>query len=248
MSHRLNRRDFLKLTSSLPLGLVIPPLAKPFTPFPSLQEGKKNVLIVVFDAFSAHHLPIYGYSRDTTPNISRLAERAIVYHNHYAGGNFTSPGTASLLTGSLPWSHRAFQQYGTVTESFVDNNIFHAFEDYHRIAYSHNPLVNVLFRQFIRDLDEYIPAARLMLTSDGLITSLFAGDEDIATVSWTRAMSKGEEGLEGHAYSLFLSELYQNYQTRKIAAFQPFYPLVRWCSAEVDPIANFPHSELCIPL
>jgi arylsulfatase A-like enzyme len=224
MSHRLNRRDFLKLASSLPLGLVIPPLAKTFHSLRPLQEDRKNVLIVVFDAFSAYHLPIHGYSRETTPNISRLAERAIVYHNHYAGGNFTSPGTASLLTGSLPWSHRALQQYGTVSESFVDKNIFKAFEDYHRIAYSHNPLVNVLFRQFIRDLDEYIPAARMMLTSDDLITSLFAGDEDIATVSWTRAMNKQEEGLEGHSYSLFLSELYQSYQEKKVEAFKPFYP------------------------
>jgi choline-sulfatase len=224
MSHRLNRRDFLKLASSLPLGFVIPPLAKTLTPRQPLQEGKQNVLIIVFDAFSAHHLPIYGYSRDTTPNISRLAERAIVYHSHYAGGNFTSPGTASLLTGSLPWSHRAFQQYGTVTESFVDKNIFKAFEDYHRIAYSHNPLVNVLFRQFIQDLDDYIPAERLMLTSDSLITSLFSGDEDIATVSWTRTMNKQEEGLEGHSYSLFLSELYQSYQEKKIARFKPLFP------------------------
>lgn len=224
MSSRFNRRDFLKLASSLPLGLVIPPLAKTFAPIEPLQEGKKNVLIIVFDAFSAFHLPVYGYSRDTTPNISRLAERAIVYHNHYAGGNFTTPGTASLLTGSLPWSHRAFQQYGTVTESFVDKNIFKAFEDYHRIAYSHNPLVNVLFRQFIQDLDDYIPPERLMLTSDSMITSLFSGDEDIATVSWTRTMNKAEEGLEGHSYSLFLSELYQSYQDRAIARFKSLFP------------------------
>ena len=224
MSRRLNRRDFLKLASAIPLGMVIPPFAKTLSPVPSLQGDRKNVLVVVFDAFSAHHLPVHGYSRNTTPNISRLAERAIVYHNHYAGGNFTSPGTASLLTGSLPWSHRAFQQYGTVTESFVDKNIFKAFEDVHRIAYSHNPLVNVLFRQFIQDLDEYVPAERLMLTSDGIIPSLFAGDEDIATVSWTRTMNKQEEGLEGHSYSLFLSELYKSYQENKIARFKPFFP------------------------
>jgi arylsulfatase A-like enzyme len=224
MSNRLNRRDFLKLASVLPLGFVVPPLAKKFQPLRHLQEGKKNVLIIVFDAFSAYHLPVYGYSRDTTPNISRLAERAIVYHNHFAGANFTTPGTASLLTGSLPWSHRAFQLYGTVDETFVDKNLFKAFENYHRIAYSHNPLVNVLFRQFIQDLDNYVPAERFMLTSDGLIRALFAGDEDIATVSWMRTMSKQEEGLKGHSYSLFLSELYQSYREKKVSAFKPFFP------------------------
>lgn len=221
MSNRLNRRDFLKLAGYLPLGLTFPPLVKTFKPLKSLQDSRKNVIIVVFDAFSAYHLPIYGYPRNTTPNISRLAERAIVYHNHYAGGNFTTPGTASLLTGTLPWSHRALQQYGEVDASFVNRNIFRAFENYHRIAYSHNPLVNVLLRQFIRDLDDYIPAERFMLTSDSFIPALFAKDEDIATISWTRAMKKGEEG---YSYSLFLSELYHSFQDQGIAALRPFFP------------------------
>jgi choline-sulfatase len=37
-------------------------------------------------------------------------------------------------------------------------------------------------------------------------------------------MSKQEEGLEGHAYSLFLSELFQSYQEKKVAAYKPFFP------------------------
>lgn len=221
MSDSLNRRDFLKLAGSIPLSLALRPYIQTFNPSQPAQAGRKNVIIIVFDAFSAYHIPFYGYARETTPNIARLAERAIVYHNHYAGSNFTTPGTASLLTGTLPWSHRAFQQYGKVDTLFVTRNIFKAFGHYHRIAYSHNPLVNVLLRQFIGDLDDYIPAERLMLTSDGFIPSLFGKDEDIATTSWTRAMKKEEEG---YAYSLFLSELYQRYQENEIAGFRPFFP------------------------
>jgi hypothetical protein len=52
----------------------------------------------------------------------------VVYHNHYAGGNYTTPGTASLLTGTLPWKHRAFQPGGNVDEAYVEKNIFSAFE------------------------------------------------------------------------------------------------------------------------
>ena len=224
MSNRLNRRDFLKLASSVSVGLALPPLAKTLAPPSALQVGKQNVLIIVFDAFSAYHLPIYGYSRETTPNMARLAGRAIVYHNHYAGGNFTTPGTASLLTGALPWSHRAFQHYGQVTESFVNRNIFQAFKNHYRIAYSHNPLANVLFKQFAGHLDNYVPMSRLMLTTDGFLEKLFENDEDIATVAWARNVKKHEEGLEGYAYSLFLSDLYQGYQEKKIEAFRPFFP------------------------
>ena len=93
-----NRRDFLKLAGMLPLGLAAPQLDRSL----GLQSDKKNVIIIVFDAFSAYNISLYGYGRETTPNITRLAERATVYHNHYAGSNFTTPGTASLLTGTYP--------------------------------------------------------------------------------------------------------------------------------------------------
>ena len=221
MSNRLNRRDFLKLASHLPVGLALPPLARTLKPLPSIQGNKKNVLMIVFDAFSAYHLPIYGYARDTTPNISRLAERAVVYHNHYAGGNFTTPGTASLLTGVLPWLHRAFQHYGEVTQTFVDKNIFEAFKNYYRVAYSHNPLANVLLKQFSGHLDDLVPMSKLMLTTDGFLESLFGNDEDIATVAWTRAVKKEEEG---YSYSLFFSDLYDRYMNGKVEAFKPFFP------------------------
>ena len=67
---------------------------------------KPNVIILLFDAMSATNLSLYGYHRETTPNFKRFAERANVYHSHNSAGNFTSPGTASLLTGTYPWTHR----------------------------------------------------------------------------------------------------------------------------------------------
>src|SRR5574341_2088461 len=139
MKNQFNRRDFLKLTGLLPLSFAAPRLLKTLDRQSAVQAKQKNVIVVIFDAFSAYDISVYGYSRQTTPNISRLAQRAIVYHNHFAAGNFTTPGTASLLTGVYPWTHRAFQLNGTVTEAFADKTIFRAFEDYYRIVYSHNP-------------------------------------------------------------------------------------------------------------
>jgi arylsulfatase A-like enzyme len=221
MSKRFNRRDFLKLAGYLPVGLALPPITKTLNSLQPPQDGKKNVIIIVFDAFSAYHLPIYGYARNTTPNMSRIAESAIVYHNHYAGGNFTTPGTASLLTGTLPWSHRAFNLNGTVAESFVDKNIFQAFKNYYRIAYSHNPLANTLFRQFAGHLDDFVPQSRLMLTTDGFLEKLFENDEDIAGIGWTRTIKKEEQG---YSYSLFLSDIYERYINNKMASYRPFFP------------------------
>ena len=100
MKSAINRRDFLKLAGLLPLSAAAPGFAKLITR-PQQAKGQ-NVIVVVFDAFSAYNISLYGYQRDTTPNLARLARRAIVYHNHLAGSNFTTSGTASLLTGTLP--------------------------------------------------------------------------------------------------------------------------------------------------
>jgi glucan phosphoethanolaminetransferase (alkaline phosphatase superfamily) len=127
MKSNITRRDFLKLTGMLPLSLAAPRFLNSLEPFHQAQDKPPNVIVVVLDAFSALDISLYGYQRETTPNLARLAERAVVYHNHYAGGNFTTPGTASLLSGMLPWKHRQFVHYGEGSEAFIKNNIFQRF-------------------------------------------------------------------------------------------------------------------------
>ena len=163
MKNRFNRRDFLKLAGFLPLNFTAPHLLQAFNTQPSLQGKPKNVLVIIFDALSAYDISLYGYQRQTTPNIDRLAKRAVVYHNHFAAGNFTTPGTASLLTGVLPWTHRALNLNGKVADPYVAKNIFSAFKDYYRIAYTHNGFANTFLKQFHSDLDELIPRESLYL-------------------------------------------------------------------------------------
>src|SRR5512135_1638085 len=98
MKPDLNRRDFLKLLASLPLlklagdasaqaaGMWGASTVQP-------QAAAKNVVVIVFDALSALHLPLHGYPRQTAPSISRFAEISTIFHRHYSSGNFTTPGT-----------------------------------------------------------------------------------------------------------------------------------------------------------
>lgn len=215
----LSRRDFLKLAGLASLGMVVPPAIKQIGG--SLQGDKKNVIILVFDALSAYNVSLYGYERETMPNLARLAKRATVFHNHYAGGNYTTPGTASLLTGALPWSHRAIGFNDPAIPEFTDKSIFHTFDDYHRVAYSHNTLVNTLFKQFVGDISEYVPQDRLFLFNDSFIRSFLGNDEDTATVGWARAMKR----TEGFSYSLFLSQLYEKLRDNTVADAASLYPL-----------------------
>jgi arylsulfatase A-like enzyme len=220
MKEQLDRRGFLKLAGLYSLALSqAKPLCLPEFANPNLTV--KNILIIVFDAFSAYNISLYGYGRQTTPNIDRLANRAIVYHNHYAAANFTTPGTASLLTGVLSWNHRAFNHNDTVNPEFTNQNIFHSFPNHYRMAYSHNPLANTLLNQFSGDMEKYTRREKLFLTSNPLINTLFSNDSDTSQLSWTRIMERKDEG---YAYSLFFPPLYEKYINQKIEKLKVDFP------------------------
>jgi arylsulfatase A-like enzyme len=219
MKTPITRRDFLKLAGLLPLSMAAPKIVNSL---PVRQNGKaQNVIVLVFDAFSAHNINLYGYQRETAPNITRWAERAVVYHNHHAGGNFTTPGTASLLTGTLPWTHRALGYFDTVDSNFENKNIFSAFPNHYRLAYTHNPVANRFLSQFSDSIDDLTPQGKLLLANDEFLYSLFGNDEDIANVSWIRAIKRREEG---YAYSLFLARLYEKQRERAIADLRSQFP------------------------
>ena len=211
MKSMLSRREFLKLASLLPLLYTLPPSQNPN----SHQElsKKPNILILVFDAWSAANTSLYGYPRRTTPNLDKLAEKAIVYHNHYAGGHFTSPGTASLLTGTTPWTHQAFDFNAPVLDALSRKSIFNAVPDYHRFAYTHNPLVNTLLQQFMVDIDTLKPLEDLYLKDTLSLLRLFKNDVEIGTISQNRSLNQGDDGL---SYSLYLSRLYEYFSQKKM--------------------------------
>lgn len=217
MASPLSRRDFLKVAGLFSLGSALHKYRPPS--LPSVQDHGENVLILLFDAWSAQNMSLYGYKRETTPNLSRLAEKAIVYHRHFAGGHFTPPGTASLLTGTSSWTHRAFKYKSASAR--LSNNIFSAFAPYHRWAYTHNPLADDLLWQMLAAIDDHVPLESLYLKSDPLINTLFDADEDTALVAWRRALKRLEEG---HSYSLYLSPLYQYFHARDVAELEPQFP------------------------
>jgi len=221
VSPRISRRDFLKLTGLAQLGLASPRLADLLGGLPAAAGGAKNVLVLVFDALSSLNLSLDGYARETAPNLARLAKRAVVYHNHFAASNFTSSGTASLLTGTLPWTHRAIEDNGKVGDSEVNHNIFRAFPDYYRTAFTHNSWAMTLLDQFRRAIDDLVPREKMYLeTYDGLIHALFYRDDDVADVGWTREMKL--QG--GYSYSLFLSRLYKSVRDAATANLEAKFP------------------------
>jgi arylsulfatase A-like enzyme len=60
------------------------------------------VVLIVVDTLRADHLGCYGYERNTTPNIDRLASQAIRFENAISTASWTLPAVASLLTSQYP--------------------------------------------------------------------------------------------------------------------------------------------------
>ena len=78
MKKSLSKREFLKLLALLPPSVL---LSQPFLQKPDrlvVDPDAKNLLVIVFDTLSAKNISLYGYPRQTMPNLARIAEKGTV--------------------------------------------------------------------------------------------------------------------------------------------------------------------------
>jgi arylsulfatase A-like enzyme len=218
---RMDRREFLKLSALLPISSMVHPAKILKSTRMNSNPNSKNILIILFDALSACNVSFLGYPRETMPKLSRLLERATVYHEHYAPGNYTTPGTASLLTGTYPWTHRALKLFDAVTPQSERLNIFRLFDQYDRIAYTHNLLVEVFLNQFSEDITFHKPSEELYLSSTWWLDRLFKPDFDAASLAWNRIT---DPTLDGLLYSLLFSKYIRNYLQKLPSEITDMYP------------------------
>ncbi|MDZ4231874.1 MAG: sulfatase, partial [Candidatus Pacearchaeota archaeon] len=104
-------------------------------PLPS-PEKPYNLIVISIDTLRADHLGLYGYSRDTSPNLDAFSKEALVFDQAIAQAPFTLSSHASILTSQYPSLHgllglqdtlapskltiaEALSQYGYQTAAFV---------------------------------------------------------------------------------------------------------------------------------
>ena len=63
---------------------------------------RPNLVLVTVDTLRADHTTPYGYARDTTPVLARLAREGVVVDQAYAPMATTGPSHAALLTSRYP--------------------------------------------------------------------------------------------------------------------------------------------------
>jgi arylsulfatase A-like enzyme len=66
------------------------------------EPDRPNIVLLIADNVPAWVLGTYGNKDMRTPNIDRLAQMGIRFHNHFTAAPAPGPGRATLLTGLTP--------------------------------------------------------------------------------------------------------------------------------------------------
>jgi len=199
-----SRRDFLKVAGVTLAGALTSEQALSLK---AVNDRRPNVIVILMDALSARHLSLYGYPRLTTPNLDAFAERSTVFHNHYSGGNFTTTGVASMLTGMIAWKHRAINQGGLVRSGLVQHNPYTLLgSDYYRFAFCQNIWADRLIGQYSGDVDRFLSPASYSLSKDGLSMETFNKDRALASVATDDFLFPAQANIPGSLLAGYINK------------------------------------------
>ncbi len=214
-----NRRDLLKLLSVLPAAAGVSSLVRAL---PKANNSSGHIILLVFDAWSARNVNLYGYKRETMPNLTKWADRAIVYRQHHTAGNYTVPGTASLLTGAHPWSHRAINLGGRINKEYQNRTLFNVLSPkMNTVGFSQNIYADQFLAQSGSGLNFHLPFGSFNLNDRVIYDAPFFTRDSI------NAYSAFEDGIVQHGKgidgSLFMGPLVRLKATRDQAVLLPKY-------------------------
>ena len=78
-----------------------------------------KTVFVLFDSLNRKALSCYGGKDIPTPNFQRLADRSVVFDNHYVGSLPCMPARRDLHTGRLNFLHRGWGPLEPFDQSFA---------------------------------------------------------------------------------------------------------------------------------
>ncbi len=67
-----------------------------------------RAIVILLDSLNRHYLPCYGNDWVRAPNFRRLAERSVVFDNHWIGSMPCMPARRDLLTGRLGFLEKSW--------------------------------------------------------------------------------------------------------------------------------------------
>lgn len=86
---------------------------------PAENKEKLNVILIVIDSLRANHLGCYGYYRNTSPNIDKLAKEGVLFSRTFSQGARTLISFPSLLTSLYPGVINISKLKDPLSEKFI---------------------------------------------------------------------------------------------------------------------------------
>ena len=187
---------------------------------------RPNIIIILFDALSARHLSLYGYPRKTSPNLERFAQWATVYHQHHSAANFTTPSTASLFTGTYPFTHRVFSINGMVASGIRPNNLLNTLQPaYPEAALVQNMYADLIVYQLREHLEVHYGSTDFSIVGKTIFDRLFANDAVYGAKTYDQFLFNPKEN-PGSLFSSLPLDIYRQIQKRKAEeALAKVYPV-----------------------
>lgn len=95
------------------------------------KKKKPNILLITIDTLRRDHVGVYGYHRNTSPFIDKLAREGIIFKNAVTPVPQTAPSHASMLTSLHPQVHnltmnggRLHKKHQTIAKVLKNNGYY----------------------------------------------------------------------------------------------------------------------------
>src|SRR5690625_3675636 len=92
----------------------------------NIVKRKENlnmrVIYIDIDSLRPKHIGAYGYHRDTTPNIDKIAEKGVRFSRGYCASSPCVPSRASFASGMFGINHGALTHWGPGSDFRINNH------------------------------------------------------------------------------------------------------------------------------
>lgn len=109
-----------------------------------MLDTRESILLITVDCLRPDHVGVYGYERDTTPNIDKLAKDATIYKRAYSNGPGTRWAFRAINMGTYPLRIDGAglpRKEGTTIAEVLSEN------EYQTAAFADNPFLTPYFNQ-----------------------------------------------------------------------------------------------------
>ena len=86
-----------------------PASPQPVAGGPGGSATPQGVILIMIDTLRRDHLAVYGYERETAPNLSRIAADGALFLDNISQAAWTKVATPSIMTSLYPQSHRVLR-------------------------------------------------------------------------------------------------------------------------------------------